>query len=123
MPCESKFSNRPIQREVNPHPQAFISAFSLRQCDLRQQILRASIVKATDDMKGNMPPQNCSRLISGSVAARVCSVRQGGSVLGDASRAIATGSIGVSPHGAPSRLWTVVGGKRWTPLLSITDSS
>jgi hypothetical protein len=44
-------------------------------------------------------------------------------VLRDVARAIAAGSIGVSPHGASLRLWTVVGGRRSAALSSITESS
>ena len=55
-PCESEVPNRQMQKEVNPRPEAFISALGLRQRDQCQQIIRTSVLRATDDVKGDMAP-------------------------------------------------------------------
>ena len=51
---------------------------SARYRDLCQKTIRSPLVRAADDVKGGVLPQNCSHLMRGSIAARFCSVRQGG---------------------------------------------
>src|SRR2546423_2721951 len=53
-------------------------SLSLRPRDLCQKIIRARLIRAADDMESDMPPENCSRLIRWSVAAKIYPVRQGG---------------------------------------------
>lgn len=56
-------------KRANPHFADAIFASNPRQRNLCQKIIRDFIVRAADNVKGNLPPQNLCRLICGSVIA------------------------------------------------------
>ena len=75
-PCESECSNRPTEK-VNSCFREVVSAAGARNRDLCQKNIQSPLMGAVDDVKGDMLPEDCSRFMRGSVAARFCSVRQG----------------------------------------------
>lgn len=57
--------------EVNPHPGGVIFAYSARQPDLRQELIRLPLDAAAGNVKGDVPPKNRSNFANGRVTAQI----------------------------------------------------